>query len=174
MADRQCFSFQNDGTCKFGDSCRYSHGDAPAGAQAPAPRRAGGGECNNFKRTGNCHFGTSCKYEHASSQPSSLGFSGGNKTCRQFEQKGECTYGDNCRYSHGSGHQSDAQSERPFVASPVLFFRLIGGDAGFTAPPQASQSSGSWRTPQVCYNFRDNGECKFGSQCRYAQYVFCL
>ncbi|CAJ1399856.1 unnamed protein product [Effrenium voratum] len=52
---KYCFAFQK-GQCQRGESCRYLHEKAPAGAIKPKP-------CFDF-RLGNCARGTRCPYAH--------------------------------------------------------------------------------------------------------------
>ncbi|GBG28947.1 RNA-binding protein, putative [Hondaea fermentalgiana] len=64
--DRVCFSFQKSGSCKFGDSCRFSHGaGAPAGGNS---FNNGGGfakkPCFAFQNNGSCKFGDTCRFAH--------------------------------------------------------------------------------------------------------------
>jgi hypothetical protein len=56
-----CYIFQNTGTCRNGDNCRFSHN--------VSARETGGGNrarnvCFDFQNTGTCNRGDSCLYSH--------------------------------------------------------------------------------------------------------------
>ena len=59
------------GNGKFGDKCRYSHGEDQKGADKK-PKKKGPGEerpkarCRDFQ-AGSCKFGDKCRYSHADS-----------------------------------------------------------------------------------------------------------
>mmetsp|Transcript_9042 Transcript_9042/g.17842 ORF Transcript_9042/g.17842 Transcript_9042/m.17842 type:complete len:261 (+) Transcript_9042:88-870(+) len=63
--EKVCFSFQR-GQCKFGDTCKFSHGGASSGGR-PQQQRSFGGEkkaCFAFQRDGSCKFGDTCRFAH--------------------------------------------------------------------------------------------------------------
>jgi len=76
---RSCYAFQN-GTCKWGDACRFDHGEDKKGSGEPA------GVCYSFQN-GKCSKGNNCRFEHTKG------------VCYAFG-KGECSRGDSCRFSH--------------------------------------------------------------------------
>jgi len=55
---QQCRSFLN-GSCTFGDRCKYSHDGAGYSGKV-----SGSGLCRNFQSTGRCAFGDSCRFAH--------------------------------------------------------------------------------------------------------------
>ena len=81
-----CQFFQRTGTCKFGDSCRFSHDVSPR----HAPRSQ---VCDLFRRTGNCKFGDQCRFSH-DQRPAKP------EVCRMFQTTGLCKFGARCRFSH--------------------------------------------------------------------------
>lgn len=55
-----CFNYQK-GSCKFGERCRFSHGEeAPADTEVKKPKA---GVCFKFQ-IGSCKFGEQCKFSH--------------------------------------------------------------------------------------------------------------
>jgi len=120
-----CRNFRNNGKCRFGDDCTYSHEAGPAigqpAGEARAPRAAssggggGGGRgdrsaprvpglCYNFRDEGSCEFGDECRFKHGdgdardfATKPRARKSTG---VCYQFQEQGSCEYGDECRFSH--------------------------------------------------------------------------
>ena len=69
-----CFNFTKDGSCRFGDRCRFTHtrsaGGSNRGQGAPAGILSSPGSnpepCRKFL-AGKCTFGERCKYSHSNS-----------------------------------------------------------------------------------------------------------
>ncbi|CAE8613076.1 unnamed protein product [Polarella glacialis] len=85
-----CRQFEQ-GSCSFGDSCRFSHG--------------GGGD-GGFGGGGGSYGGGGGSYGGGGSHGGG-GFGGGKGkggggggVCRQFQESGNCSFGDRCRFSH--------------------------------------------------------------------------
>lgn len=60
-----CYDFRDAGDCKFGDKCRFAHGEDDARPATEAPARRAPGLCFNFRDTGNCEYGDECRFSHA-------------------------------------------------------------------------------------------------------------
>jgi len=75
-----CFKFQQ-GSCTFGDNCRFKH--EGGGAAGYGGGGGGGGYSGGYGKGGGGYGGGG----------------GGGGVCFNF-QKGACTYGDNCRFKH--------------------------------------------------------------------------
>lgn len=165
-----CYQFQSEGTCRFGETCRFSHGEAGAeddaynagggGGYRPRGRGGGGGGnrmCYTFQEQGSCSYGDNCRFSHGENDErktggfgggggGGAGFGGGYNraprsrgVCFTFRDQGSCQYGDGCRFSHD----------------------LTGGNGGATG-------GGAPRKAQVCYKFRDLGNCPYGDECRFS------
>jgi len=81
-----CRNFQNSGECRFGLSCRFSHGSDPGvgnGSYGGGPNAyGGGGGAGGYRGRGN-------------------GFGGGRKKpCFNFQNNGHCKFADRCRFGH--------------------------------------------------------------------------
>ena len=53
-----CRAYRNQGRCRYGDECKFSHSEGEA--IEPPPR----GLCFNFRDGGACDFGDRCRYMH--------------------------------------------------------------------------------------------------------------
>jgi hypothetical protein len=84
---RQCYDFIRAGTCKFGDSCRFSHTEAVA----PIAEGKGKGVEEEFALSGLSDLAE--KHDASSLAPRLI------KICYAF-QKGDCKYGETCKFSH--------------------------------------------------------------------------
>ena len=94
----ECFEFQEGGNCKYGDSCRFAHGEDDARPRnAPKQRRARnndeGGEGGGGGRRGGGGGGGGGR----SSGPR-------DNVCYNFRDNGECLHGESCRFKHGGKH----------------------------------------------------------------------
>ena len=58
-----CRAYRNNGSCRYGDECKYEHSEGEP--SAPPPR----GECYNWKETGECEFGERCRFLHGADDP---------------------------------------------------------------------------------------------------------
>jgi len=61
-----CRYFQQ-GSCRFGDQCRYAHDGAPGKGAPPPPPGDDRPLCTYFL-AGNCHFGESCRFSHGTGE----------------------------------------------------------------------------------------------------------
>jgi len=55
----ECYDYRDEGNCRFGDSCRFTH-DGEVGKGA----RKGKGPCYDFRDSGDCRFGDNCVFSH--------------------------------------------------------------------------------------------------------------
>ncbi|KAJ3683745.1 hypothetical protein LUZ60_013972 [Juncus effusus] len=109
-----CVYFLRNGSCGYGDRCRYNHprGNISLLPEAEEyPDRPGHPVCEYYLKNGSCKFGSTCKYHHpkqASTGPVqslALNSSGfplrmGEKECTYYIKTGNCKYGQTCKYHH--------------------------------------------------------------------------
>jgi butyrate response factor len=167
---QQCYAFRDNGYCRFGDGCRFAHGD-----QAPAPRGNDFGWNSNSNNSG---YGRSNRRSN-------------NNVCYSFRDYGECQFGDGCRFSHdmngasndnsGSGQRSgygfnnNNRRNNNYGASKLCYsWQESGscqyGDSCRFSHGQANEQKqrSSFRRPKQCYTFRDTGKCEYGNSCIYS------
>lgn len=178
-----CFQFQETGTCKWGENCRFSHAEGE-----------GGGD----QRFGDFGGGRRGRFRGGGGGGAPGGGGGGGAPCFNWQEKGDCKYGDGCKFSHTEAGAEGAPRDDGYSnfnrgmapraprrggggagggAGPCYQFRDTGvcsfadncryshaeggDDAGAARPKRSGGNS-------VCFNFRDNGECSFGDQCRFS------
>ncbi|KAF2837549.1 hypothetical protein M501DRAFT_995498 [Patellaria atrata CBS 101060] len=80
-----CRDFQETGSCRFGERCKFSHDNGfflsrrnPRNDKEPPPKSAGDSKmfrsnkpCRDFEKTGTCTFGEDCRFSHQFSRPRS-------------------------------------------------------------------------------------------------------
>jgi len=174
-----CQFFAKAGWCKFGDACKYSHGEADACSQVPPavispPFLVGtplqsGEICQFFAKAGWCKYGDLCKHSHdvqpvAAPPPEPSG-----EVCQFFAKAGWCKYGDACKHSHAV---APACPPRESSGEICQFFAKAGwckyGDACKhehvpLADPPPPMPSG-----EVCQFFAKAGWCKYGDTCKHS------
>ena len=149
----QCFTFEESGDCKFGDRCRFRHGEEDSRFDASGCRDLSTEVCRDFN-AGRCRLGDACPRQHIEQaeqpkrerKPRGGGGDGddGERTrkprkprevkkideiCENYAA-GRCRYGDQCR-------------------------RVHQGDIAQTVE----------KLDEVCNNFLE-GRCRFGDMCR--------
>jgi len=86
------------------------------------------------------------------------GATGGAVTiCRNFQSSGECRFGLSCRFSHGSAPGVGSYNGRPNAYE--------GGVGAGAYSGRGRGFGGGGKKP--CFNFQNNGHCKFGDRCRF-------
>jgi len=102
-----------------------------------------------------------------------FGSSAGGMPCRNFQNSGECRFGVNCRFMHGSVGGSGGNASYSYGGSPNGYGSPYSGGRG-TGYSNVGGSYGrgggsgfgaSGKKP--CFNFQNNGHCKFGERCRF-------
>lgn len=139
-----CFNFR-DGECKFGDSCRFFHGDE-AGAEVEAQQRReaeAAGEGKKKKRRG----------KKKKKEPELN--ADGVEICRSFQSTGSCRFVGDCKWAH-EGYVPGADADAKAAA---------GAGAGAGAGPRRRRKKK--KAANVCFAFQEEGECKYGDECRF-------
>jgi len=139
---QQCYQFKDTGACDYGDNCRFWHADKAPGRDNSARR-------NNF---GNDDFGS--------------GGSRGGGVCFQFRDTGDCSFGDRCRFNHGDDGGSGGRDNGRSGGYNDGGSRSGGRDYNDGGSRSGGRDDGG--SKGVCYDFRDNGNCRFGDRCRFS------
>lgn len=63
MKSDECFTFRDNGSCEYGDKCRYRHGTADTRDLDQVKKRANG-TCYEWKEKGDCKWGARCRFAH--------------------------------------------------------------------------------------------------------------
>ena len=181
-----CYSFKDTGSCKFGDSCRFSHGNGDDGntqaegtfetvrgrnTSSRGRNNAPGNSSNEYSRNAPRSYDSS---RDTSSRPAQL--------CNQWNENGTCTFGDRCRFSHGeeytrsvrpsgntSGDTSRSQACYAYAENGTCQYgdrcRFTHGDEMTSGANRYNQSR---KSTQVCYEYKESGSCKYGDRCRFS------
>lgn len=135
-----CRSFRNNGSCRFGDDCRFEHS---AGDPIAPPERRERGECFNFRDSGDCAHGDRCRFTHGENDTRHTG-NIEDEICRNY-QRGRCNLGDECRRKHEG------------TPTPAA--------AGEEKPRRARAAKPVKKLDEACNNFAA-GKCRLGDKCR--------
>lgn len=66
MKTELCKSFLKNGTCTYGDSCAFAHGEAELQKKKHVPSRYKTKLCQQFHENGTCSYGDRCQFIHSS------------------------------------------------------------------------------------------------------------
>ena len=118
-----CNNFQSEGFCKFGDNCKFAHGEADlksgGGGGGGFGGQRGGGDRGGYQPRGRGGFGGDrggyggqrggfggdrggFGGDRGGFGGGRGGFGGGG-VCRFFQQHGSCKFGDDCKFTHEGG-----------------------------------------------------------------------
>ena len=116
-----CNNFESAGFCKFGDNCKFAHGEQDLrsnGNQGGGFNQRGGGDFQNrgrggfggqrgggfVQRGGNFGGQRGGFNQRGGGDQMNPGFGGQNmgqmQVCRYFQQNGVCKFGDTCKFIH--------------------------------------------------------------------------
>jgi len=108
---------------------------------------------------------------HVKGSSDSFGGGGGGATvCRNFQNSGACRFGMSCRFQHGSPGVSGSESYG--VGVPSAYGGGNRGGGGSYNGGGASYGEGGGigfgiGGKKPCFNYQNNGHCKFGDRCRF-------
>ena len=94
-----CNNFSQTGQCKFGDNCKFAHGDQDLRMGQDGPQQ---GFKQNYGGYNNNNSGGGGGFQQY----------GGSQPCRFFQQYGNCKFGDECKFSHDGGEQMGQQQQQ--------------------------------------------------------------
>jgi hypothetical protein len=60
----QCYSFTENGSCEYGDECRFKHGEKDSRDFAKIRKPRNPGPCYSFQENGTCDYGDDCRFSH--------------------------------------------------------------------------------------------------------------
>jgi len=182
-----CHNWDKEQKCRFGDRCRFTHGqDDKRTSYRPerkaAPEGSGAGTqtgdkqevCRNYQSRGRCRFGERCRHLHvdgekkpkAKEEKKQAAGAGGDaeggagarrKRPRRRGPRGAGAGGQNGAGAGGAAPQ--AKKERPERAK-----RDERSDAKVLRDEDKFDADGV----ELCRNFRNTGECRFGDNCTYS------
>ena len=111
-----CNNFENEGFCKFGDNCKFAHGESDlksGGGGGGFGGQRGGGDRGGYQPRGRGGYGGDRGGGFGGQRG---GFGGGSRggygggdmgggggVCRFFQQHGSCKFGDTCKFAHTEG-----------------------------------------------------------------------
>ena len=145
-----CFAFQ-EGTCTYGNECRFSHGAAGGGGGMRSAKT-----CHTCGKPG--HIAREC------TRGGGGGGGGGAGPCYAF-QEGNCEYGDTCRFSHGGRGGGDGNIRGPAPGKKCHNCGGIGHLSRDCTSARGAAPSGGGAGP--CYAFQE-GNCQYGDTCRFS------
>merc|ERR1711957_470756 len=92
-----CNNFESAGFCKFGDNCKFAHGEEDL--------RSSGNQGGGFIQRGGNFGGQRGGFnQRGGGDQMNPGFGGQNmgqmQVCRYFQQNGVCKFGDTCKFIH--------------------------------------------------------------------------
>ena len=164
-----CFGFRARGECKFGQQCKFSHGQSGKRARRMA-------ECKNWMGgQGTCYFGQQCKFIHG--QPAAGLRTGWKAEGRNQKPRknganstplgdGEVNK-DKTRQAPGQATDKRAvcrnwKTRGSCTFNPVACkFRHESFEAKPSDERQRDES-------QICFGFREHGTCGLGARCEFA------
>lgn len=151
-----CNNFEREGSCKYGDNCKFAHGEGDlksGGGQGNSFGGQRGGDRGGYQPRGRGNFGGGQRGGFGGGQRG--GFGGGQRgVCNNFEREGFCKYGDNCKFSHGNG---DNERKNSGGNQGNSFGNQRGGDRGGYQPRGRGGFGGDMDDDREGYQPRGRG-----------------
>jgi len=138
---QQCFNFRDNGDCRFGDGCRFWHGEvAPGKTQSNFGGDRPRGPCYQFQADGFCRFGDDCRFSHDPNQQ------GGSDGGQGFQRRGgfNNNRGSDNRGSGGYQRRDNDNSGGGYSGGPKLCYKFRDtGNCNFGDNCKFSHDAGS-------------------------------
>lgn len=157
--EKACYEFQETGTCRYGDNCKFSHYVDEMLTNQTAVSKIKTKYCGNLKKYGRCAYGQDCIFAHNESElqpkyesrklkikPNSLFDTKLShridptkykaSLCKYYETDRGCSLGDSCNYAHGEKELRFGYCE-------------------------------NYKT-KLCEMYKANGKCDYGEMCMFA------
>ena len=152
---KPCSTYLRNGKCKFGEGCRFSHGDG-GGTDGRSKQTAGGSNavrndtkkpCTNYMGTGKCKFGEGCRFSHGGGADGSGGGGGGRQAKQQRQQP-----------MH--------QAQQIWTPNQADTTSLSAAGVHQKSSPKQQQKGGA-ANKELCKNWSKKRNCQYGDKCRY-------
>jgi len=132
--------FYSEGSCRNGDTCRFSHDGATPGPSAPRGKGGGGGG----ELSGYGESKAPQKWDASVGAP-----------CKFYAETGHCKNGDTCRFAHDGVAAAQSRS---------------GGEMSSYQGESKATSRQLWDATAgaACKFFAETGSCKNGDNCRFS------
>ena len=176
MGEREiCRGFRNNGTCRFGDKCKFEHSEGePITDWDPKPAEL----CHTFREDGNCARGDTCRFKHGDDDPrfDAKGIRDvSDEVCRNF-RRGKCVLGESCPRKHEAAAEQEGEGDKSGRARPRRGGKGRGKGQG-RASGKGGRASGENKTgggerrrntnadadkpveEQICQNYKA-GKCR--------------
>jgi hypothetical protein len=182
---KSCSFYAKNGTCRFGDQCKFQHGGMASEASQnnnDDSKQNSTKICAYYAGHGTCRFGDKCRFKHGESVAEKLqvnveeqaNYSG--VMCSRLTRYGICRFGDKCRFRHSVANKPQPNNaegaERNGIVCPRLErfgicrfgdkCRFKHGEALLKGTNPESKISGI-----LCKSYVRNGNCLFGDKCRF-------
>ena len=158
-----CFTFEESGDCKFGDRCRFRHGEEDPRFDASGCRDLSMEICRDFNQ-GRCRLGDQCPRQHIEDPE---GGGGGGRRRRGGGGGGDG--GEDGGGGGGGGRKRGPRKPREVKKIDEICNNYLEGRCRYGDQCRRIHEGDIPQTvekiDEVCNNFLE-GRCRFGDMCR--------